>query len=135
MDTDVSEIPSDSSRVKKIVVPLYTHHEAGLSLQLKDMSVYLTDEQDFGLEPGDFDLHRHEHALPKYEMARVYLLICALTGGDLGFGPDDRDDPIYHLYEKAYRRCLSLESDPDLLERLHSIAARSGFTADAATLS
>ena len=119
---------TEQERVKKITVPEYRHHEAGLDLLLKQMSLYLLNEEDFGISPDEFDPELHEHSIPKYEMARIYLLVCALTGDNLSFTPEDRDDPVYHIYEKAYHRCLELESDPELIRRLLVIAQSSGFT-------
>jgi hypothetical protein len=126
MDIESQEM-TEQDRVKKITVAQYKHHEAGLDLVLKNMSLYLLNEEDFGINPDQFDPERHEHAIPKYEMARIYLLVCALTGDALGFTPDDRDDPVYHIYEKAYQRCLELETEPELLRRLDQIAQTCGF--------
>lgn len=118
---------AEHENVKKIVVDEYRHHEGGLNLVLRNMTLYLLNEADFGVSPEQFDPELHEHSIPKYEMARIYLLVCALTQDDLGFSPDDRDDPVYHIYEKAYQRCLELESDPELLRRLDLIAQSCGF--------
>lgn len=118
---------SEHEHVKKIQVREYRHHEGGLDLILKQMSLYLLNEDDFGITPEQFDPSKHEHSIPKYEMARIYLLVCALTRDDLGFSPEDRDDPVFHIYEKAYQRCLALESDPELLKRLELVARTCGF--------
>jgi len=126
MDIDSQDSP-EQGRVKKIRVKEYPHHEAGLDLVLKQMSLYLLNEEDFGINPDQFDPGLHEHSIPKYEMARIYLLVAALTKDDLGFTPEDRDDPVYHIYEKAYHRCLELEDDPELLKRLAQIAQTCGF--------
>jgi hypothetical protein len=126
MDQDSFD-SSEQEHVKKISVSSYRHHEAGLDLNLKQMSLYLLNEKDFSILPEQFDPSVHEHSIPKYEMARIYLLVCALTRDDLGFTPEDRDDPVYHIYEKAYQRCLELESDPELLKRLALVAQTCGF--------
>jgi hypothetical protein len=129
MDIDSQDSPEhEQDRVKKITVNHYKHHEAGLDLVLKNLTLYLLNEEDFGINPEQFDPELHEHSIPKYEMARIYLLVAALTGDDLGFTPDDRDDPVYHIYEKAYHRCLVLENEPELLRRLDQIAQTCGFT-------
>lgn len=134
MDIDRPDSPEqqpqqelEQDRVKKITVDEFQHHEAGLDLVLKKMSLYLLNEEDFGINPDQFDPQVHEHSIPKYEMARIYLLVAALTQDDLGFTPEDRDDPVYHIYEKAYHRCLELETDPELLGRLDRIAQTCGF--------
>ena len=126
MDTDSSET-HDHEHVKKITVAEYRHHEAGLNLVLKQMNLYLLNEQDFGINPEQFDPLKHEHSIPKYEMARIYLLVCALTDDDLAFTPEDRDDPVYHIYEKAYHRCLELETDREIIKRLLKVAQTCGF--------
>jgi hypothetical protein len=128
MDIESQDSPEhEQDRVKKITIDQYKHHEAGLDLVLKNMTLYLLNEEDFGINPEQFDPELHEHSIPKYEMARIYLLVAALTGDALGFTPEDRDDPVYHIYEKAYHRCLVLESDPELLRRLDLIAQSCGF--------
>ena len=121
------ELDNETDSVKKIRVNEYRHHEAGLDLVLKQMNLYLLNEDDFAINPDQFDPEEHEHSIPKYEMARIYLLVCALTQDNLGFNPDDRDDPVYHIYEKAYQRCLELETDPELIRRLNVIAQSCGF--------
>ena len=126
MDFDSQDAP-EQERVKKIRVKEYPHHEAGLDLVLKQMSLYLLNEADFSINPEQFDPVRHEHSIPKYEMARIYLLVAALTQDELGFSVEDRDDPVFHIYEKAYLRCLELENDPELLKRLARIAQTCGF--------
>lgn len=117
----------ESDHVKKISIEEYRHHEAGLDLVLKQMSLYLLNEDDFDLQPEHFDQDVHEHSIPKYEMARIYLLVCALTQDELGFTTDDRDDPVYQIYEKAYQRSMELETDPELRQRLTLIAQACGF--------
>ncbi|HYX31491.1 MAG TPA: hypothetical protein VE954_00165 [Oligoflexus sp.] len=126
MDMGSHDTP-EQDHVKKIVVKAYKHHEAGLDLVLKNMSLYLLNEEDFGINPDQFDPEEHEHSIPKYEMARIYLLVCALTHDDLGFTPEDRDDPVFHIYEKAYHRCLEQATEPELLTRLDQIAQACGF--------
>jgi hypothetical protein len=127
-ETDMeSHDAHEEDHVKKITINEYKHHEAGLDLILKNMTLYLLNEDDFGINPDQFDPESHEHSIPKYEMARIYLLVCALTGDAIGFTPEDLDDPVYHIYEKAYHRCLVLESDPELIRRLDQIAQTCGF--------
>lgn len=126
MDIDSHDAP-EQSHVKKITIKQFKHHEAGLDLVLKNMALYLLNEDDFGINPDQFDPALHEHSIPKYEMARIYLLVAALTKDTLGFTPEDREDPVYQIYEKAYHRCLELEDDPELLKRLARIAISCGF--------
>jgi hypothetical protein len=127
MDAEEQERHEHDERVKKITVDRYVHHEAGLTLELRPMSLYLLNEADFELDPRQFDPERHEHAIPKYEMARIYLLVCALTEDQLGFSPEDRDDPVYIMYEKAYQRCCQGEADPATRAKLDRVATACGF--------
>ena len=120
---------NQTGQVKPIIIDLYTHHEGGLNLKLKRMTVYLLNEAEFDISPAQFEPKLHEHSIPKFEMARVYLLVCALTNDELGFSPDDREDSAYQIYEKAYQRCLKLESDPELVRRLIRVALPCGFQA------
>ncbi|MCX6129708.1 MAG: hypothetical protein NTX25_11695 [Proteobacteria bacterium] len=130
MVNDLSvETAETGDRVKILVLDLYTHHEAGLDLKLKNMSIYLLNQADFGLSPAQFDPKLHEHSIPKFEMARIYLLVCALTHDELGFQPTDRDDSASQFYEMAYHRCLKLESDPERIKRVFRIAQPCGFEA------
>ncbi len=117
----------ENEAVKLIEVPFYQHTEAGLPLKLKDMSIYLLNEDDFGIQPAEFDPAKHEHSIPKFEMARVFLLVCAATGDKLGFTEDDRSDAVYAIYEKAWQRCLAIESAPELLLGLTKIGKDCGF--------
>jgi hypothetical protein len=126
MDSESHDAP-EQGHVKKIIINHFKHHEAGLDLVLKNMTLYLLNEDDFGINPDQFDPALHEHSIPKYEMARIYLLVAALTEDELGFTSEDRDDPVYQIYEKAYHRCLELEDDPELLKRLARIAETCGF--------
>jgi hypothetical protein len=117
----------DNERVRKIIVDSFDHTESGVSMRLSPMSLYLLNEDDFAISPADFRPETHEHAIPKYEMARIYLILCARTGGALGFAPEDRADPVYAIYEGAYQRCLRYESDADLRRKLYGIGAACGF--------
>ncbi len=115
-------------KVKEIVVPVYQHSEAGLPLTLRDMTLYLLNPEDFQLEPSAFVPGVHEHAIPKFEMARIYLLVCALTGGDLGFAAEDQTDPVFAIYERAFRRTVLLEKDPEIQRALVRLGLRCGFS-------
>jgi hypothetical protein len=117
-----------SEKVKEIHVPLFHHAESGLSLRLREMSLYLLNPEDFSLSSEEFDPAQHEHAIPKFEMARIYLMICALTGDHLGFSEDDREDPVFRIYQDAFRRALAVEEDADMRQRLVRVGLQSGFT-------
>jgi hypothetical protein len=127
MDAEEQDLQDRGERVQKIIVDRYTHREAGLTLTLRQMALYLLNEDDFGIDPSQFDPEIHEHAIPKYEMARIYLLVCAVTQDSLGFCPEDRDDPVYAIYEKAYQRSRQHEEDSSLRAKLDKIAAACGF--------
>lgn len=129
MDTLIDE--ESSERVKALEVPHYVHVEAGLPLKLRDMTVYLLNEEDFDLSANEFDPSTHEHAIPKFEMARVYILLCALTGETLGFQPSDRDtDPVYPIYEKAYRKLVRTETDRSLFLGIARVGHAAGFLSE-----
>lgn len=121
------ETHEDAERVKKIRVKSFEHVEAGVKMRLKEMTLYLLNEDDFGINPEDFRPSVHEHSIPKYEMARIYLIVCAETGDHLGFSPDDRDDPVYQMYERAYQRLIHTEEDAELLKRVREIGEECGF--------
>ena len=127
----MENVQEEQERVKKIVVDQFEHNEAGVRMQLHHLALYLLNEEDFGISPAEFRPERHEHAIPKYEMARIYLIVCATTGDQLGFSPDDSDDETYRIYERAYQRCLRYESDPSLLRKIHTIGAECGFRDEA----
>lgn len=114
-------------RVKRIVVPEYKHNESGLPLSFREMSLYLLNEEDFDIDARDFDPSRHEHAIPKFEMARIYLTVCALMGDRLGFTDADRDDPVYRIYALAYQRCLAFEKNPEIIYHIKKLGLASGF--------
>ncbi len=122
------EEASEGEKVKQIQVPVFTHTEAGLSLCLREMNLYLLNPEDFSISAAEFDPNLHEHAIPKYEMARVYLLVCAITGDHLGFSEADRDDPVFAIYQDAFRRALAAEENPDLRQKLVRLGLQSGFT-------
>ena len=123
--------PDDSSSyVKPIVLTEYTHHEGGLDLKLKSMTVYLLNEAEFDLTAAQFDPKLHEHSIPTFERARIYLLICALTHERLDFLPSESADATYQIYEAAYQRCLRLETEPELIKRLIQVAQPCGFKAN-----
>lgn len=120
-----------SDRVQPITVPVYVHTEAGLPLTLREMTLYLLDEKDFGISPEDFRPEAHEHAIPKFEMARVYILVCALTGDSLGFTPKDRNvDPVYDIYEKAYQKLVRTETDKTHFLGIARVGHASGFLSE-----
>ncbi len=129
---DDFDLDARDERVERIRVPQYEHNEAGLKLTLKDMTLYLLNEADFGLAPQDFDAARHEHAVPKFEMARIYILVCALTGDSLGFSPADRqEDPqVFRIYEKAYQKLLKTETDRELILKIARLGQQSGFLSE-----
>lgn len=120
----------DEERVKKIEVETFDHTEAGVKMRLKKMSLYLLNEEDFGISPSEFRPDRHEHAIPKFEMARIYLIVCAVTGDHLGFLQGDRGDPVYSIYERAYQRSLRLENDEALLKKIRRVGVECGFQTD-----
>lgn len=125
--------PDDSSNyVKPMVLKEYTHRESGLDLKLKSMTVYLLNEAEFDLTATQFDPNLHEHSIPTFERARIYLLICALTSEKLDFLPSESADATYRIYEEAYQRCLKLETEPELVKRLIQIAQPCGFKANLA---
>ncbi len=122
---------SQDDRTKTIVVALYEHTESGIPLQLPEMALYLLNEEDFGISPEDFRPDVHEHAIPKYEMARIYLLTCALTGSKLGFSPTDRDsDPVYPIYERAYQKLVRLERDRSRFLGIARVGQECGFLSE-----
>ena len=125
------DLEQDNERVREIILPFFNHVEAGLEMELRDMHIYLLNEEDFSIIPDDFDPEQHEHAIPRFEMARIYLLLCARTGGSLGFKPEDRDsDPAYPIYEEAYRRASKLESQKHILLALAKIGQECGFLSE-----
>ncbi len=129
MDQTHDEIFSD--RVEAITVPIYEHTEAGVKLTLRDMTLYLLNEEDFGLSPEEFDPLRHEHSIPKFEMARIYILLCGMTGGDLGFRPEERDtDPVYPIYEKAFQKLVRTEVDRSLFLGIAKVGVTAGFKSE-----
>ena len=130
MDSDIQDF--DNERVKPIVVQQYEHSEAGLKIKLNDMALYLLNEDDFGIKPEDFRADVHEHAIPKSEMARIFILVCAITGDHLGFQPSDRDtDPVYPIYEKAYQKLVRSERDRSLFLGIARVGQECGFLSDA----
>ncbi len=122
------EESQETEKVKQIQVSLFAHTEAGLTLHLRDMHLYLLNPEDFGIAAADFDPNLHEHAIPKFEMARIYLLVCAITGDHLGFTEEDREDSVFAIYQDAFRRALAVEDNPDLRQRIVRLGLRSGFT-------
>ncbi|RZA27246.1 MAG: hypothetical protein EOP10_00810 [Proteobacteria bacterium] len=127
-DLSHNEESEYESRVKPLIVPLYVHHEAGLSLTLRDMTIYLLDENDFKINSNEFDPTRHEHAIPKFEMARVYILVCALTGDDLGLRTADKEtDPVYPIYEMAFQKLVRTETDKALFPGIARVGVSAGF--------
>ncbi len=126
MDIGIEEL--DNERVKAIVVNHYEHSEAGLKIKLNDMAIYLLNEADFDIKPEDFRPDLHEHAIPKFEMARIFILVCAMTGDDLGFKPSDRaSDPVYPIYESAYQKLVKSERDRSLYLGIARVGQKSGF--------
>lgn len=130
-NTQTIEEEFQSERVKPLLVPYYEHLESGLRLKLREMTVYLLDEEDFGITAEEFNAAAHAHAIPKFEMARIYILVCALTGDKLGFSPADRDsDPVYPIYEKAYQRLVRTETDKALFLGIATVGHASGFLSE-----
>ena len=127
MESQVFEEEFTQEKIKEILVPSYKHIESGMHLTLHDMKLYLLNQVDFAIDPRNFNPETHEHSIPKYEMARIYLMVCALTGGNLGFRPEERGDPIYEIYEQAFRRSIRAESDIGLRRKLVRVASQCGF--------
>ena len=129
MDTNPSERLSDS--VHPIQLVRYEHRESGLQLTLYDVTLYLLNEHDFGISPDEFDPLKHEYSIPKFEMARIYILVCALTGDSLGFKESDRDtDPVYPIYEKAFQKLVRTETDRSLFLGIAKVGMASGFKSE-----
>lgn len=129
MDTNPREILSD--RVKPINVARYEHTEAGLKLTLHDMKLYLLNENDFAISPDEFDPVKHEHSIPKFEMARIYILVCAMTGDSLGFAESDREtDPVYPIYEQAFQKLVRTETDKSLFLGIAKVGIAAGFKSE-----
>lgn len=130
MDLDTHE--QTDERVKPIIVEQYEHLESGLKVKLRDVTIYLTNEADFDLDPKDFRPDTHEHAIPKFEMARIYILVCAMTGDRLGFNPFDRNvDPVYDIYERAYQKLVTTERDRSLFLGIAKVGQECGFLSEA----
>lgn len=130
MELEMNE--SGDERVKTILVDQYEHSEAGLKLKLKEMAIYLLNEDDFDISPKDFSPELHEHAIPKFEMARIYILVCAMTGDKLGFTAADRDsDPVYPIYESAYQKLVRTERDRSLFLGIAKVGQECGFLSEA----
>lgn len=122
----------NEERVKTIIVDQYEHSEAGLKLKLKEMAIDLLNEDDFELSPKDFRSDLHEHAIPNFEMARIYILVCAMTGDKLGFTAADRDrDPVYPIYEEAYQKLVRTERDRSLFLGIAKVGQECGFLSEA----
>lgn len=130
MDLESNE--NSDERVTSIIVDHYEHTEAGLKLTLREMALYLLNEEDFALSPQDFKPELHEHAIPKFEWARIYILVCALTGDKLGFTAADRDsDPVYPIYERAYQKLVRTERDRSLFLGIAKVGQECGFLSEA----
>jgi hypothetical protein len=130
MDLDTHE--QTDERVKPIIVEQYEHLESGLKVKLRDATIYLTNEDDFDLDPKDFRPDTNEHAIPKFEMARIYILVCAMTGDKLGFNPFDRNvDPVYEIYERAYQKLVKTERDRSLFLGIAKVGQECGFLSEA----
>ncbi|MBC7660696.1 MAG: hypothetical protein H7249_13455 [Chitinophagaceae bacterium] len=126
------QLDSDNERVKSLFVDQYEHLESGLKVKLREMELYLLNENDFGIKPEEFNPTKHEHAIPKFEMARIYILVCALTGDKLGFSPSDRGaDPVYDIYERAYQKLVHTERDRSLFLGIARVGQDSGFLTEA----
>jgi hypothetical protein len=124
MDEDPLDDSAYDGRVKPLTVPLYIHQEAGLKLTLREMTIHLLNEADFNLAAEEFDPTRHEHAIPTFEMARIYILVCALTGDDLKVSAAD---PVYSIYEQAFQRLVRTEVDKTLFPGIARVGVRAGF--------
>ncbi len=131
MESEANNDSDSVDPVKTIVIDQYEHTESGLKLKLKEMAIDLLNEDDFELSPKDFRADLHEHAIPRFEMARIYILVCAMTGGKLGFSPADREtDPVYPIYEAAYRKLVSTERDRSLFLGIAKVGLECGFLSE-----
>ncbi|RZA13944.1 MAG: hypothetical protein EOP10_28875 [Proteobacteria bacterium] len=125
---ELDQLGADNERVKPIIVDSYEHIESGLKLKLREMTLYLLNEDDFEITPAEFHAEKHEHAIPKFEMARIYILVCAMTGDKLGFSPSDRDtDGAYEIYERAYQKLVRTATDRSLFLGIARVGQDNGF--------